>query len=91
MRTGHVPLQVHLYRIGKVPSLVCPMCHKADETVSHYLVTCTAFTTQRGRMERDLRRAAKSVSTLLANPKAFQSLFKYIHEMRRFRGSHDDS
>src|SRR5882724_3629413 len=91
MRTGHVPLQAHQYIIGKVPSLVCLMCHKADETVSHYLVTCTAFTTQRGCMERDLRRAAKLVSMLLANLKAFQSLFKYIHETRRFRGSHDDS
>ena len=74
MRTGHVPLQAHLYRIGKVPSPVCLMCHKADETVSHYLVTCMAFATQRGHMERDLRRAAKLVSMLLTNPKAFQSL-----------------
>ena len=83
MRSGHVPLQAHLYRIGKVPSPVCPMCHKADKTVSHYLIICMAFATQRGCMERDLRRAAKLVSMLLMNPKAFQSLFKYIHETRR--------
>ena len=75
---------MHLYRIGKVPSPVCPMCHKVDETVSYYLVTCMAFATQRGRMERDLRRAAKSASMLLMNPKAFPSLFKYIHKTRRF-------
>src|SRR5882724_8535118 len=33
LRIGHVPLEVNLSRIGKMDSLVCPMCHKADETV----------------------------------------------------------
>jgi len=76
LRTGHVPLQAHLFRIGKVESLVCPMCHKADETISHYLTAFMVFTTQRGHMERHLQRASKSVSTLLMNPKAFPCLFR---------------
>jgi len=63
------------------------MCHKADEMVSHYLTKCAVFAIQRGHMERHLRRAAKSVSTLLANPKAFPYLFSHINDMRRFRGS----
>ena len=83
LRTGHVPLQVHLCRIGKVESPVCLKCHKVDKTLTHYLTACMAFTTQRGCMERYLRRAAKSVSMLLMNPD-FPSLFKYIHETRRF-------
>ena len=67
------------------------MCHKADEMVSHYLTTCVVFATQRGRMERYLQRATKSVSILLTNTKAFPCLFRYIHNMRRFRGSTNDS
>jgi len=76
LRTGHVQLQEQLCRIDKVEFLVCLMCHKADETVSHYLTTCAAFATQRGHMERHLQRASKSVSTLLMNPKAFPCLFR---------------
>jgi len=49
-----------------------------------------AFATQRGRMERQLWRAAKSVSTLLTNPKAFPCLIRYIHDMRRFQGICDE-
>src|SRR5882724_9842600 len=62
LRMGHVQLQAHLKRIGKMDSPICPRCHKAEETVGHYLTECVAFATQRGCMERQLWRAAKSVS-----------------------------
>jgi len=91
LRTGHVLLQAHLCRIGKVELPACLKCNKVDEMVSHYLTTCTAFAIQRGCMERHLRRATKSVSTLLMNLKAFPCLFKYIHDMGRFCRSIDDS
>ena len=67
------------------------MCQKADEMVSHYLTTCMVFATQRGHLERHLWRATKSVSILLTNLKAFPCLFRYIHNMRRFQGSINDS
>jgi len=38
----------------------------------------------RNRMIAALRRATRSVSMLLANPKAFPHLFKYMHDMRHF-------
>jgi len=84
LRMGHIPLQVHLKRIGKTDSPIFPRCHKAEEMVGHYLTECEAFTTQRGHMERQLWRATKSVSTLLMNPKVFTSLFRFIHNMGRF-------
>ena len=91
LRMGHVLLQAHLKRIGKMDSPICPMCHKADETVGHYLTECVAFATQRGRMERQLWRAVKSISTLLINPKAFTCVFRYIHDTRRFQGTQVES
>src|SRR5882724_6807610 len=54
LRTGHILLQVHLKRIGKTNSPICTRCHKAEETVEHYLTECKAFATHRGRMERQL-------------------------------------
>ena len=86
-----MPLQVYLHRISKADSPVCPKCKMGDETVGHYLMACKAFIAQRGWMERHLRRAAKSVSTLLTNLKAFPSLFQYIHDMRRFQGPTQNS
>ena len=77
--TGHIPLQKHLHRIGKAESPTCPKCRSDDETVIHYLLRCPVYTAQRRRMESALHRAAISVSTLLANPKAFHYLFEYIH------------
>jgi len=91
LRTRHVPLQVHLCRIRKVESPACPKCNMVDKMVSYYLTTCMAFTIQRGHMKRHLRRATKSVSTLLTNPKALPCLLKYIHDPGRFCRSIDDS
>jgi len=88
---GHVPLQVHIKRIGKTDSPICLRCHKVEEMVGHYLTKCVVFATQRGCMERQLQRATKSVSTLLTNPKVFACLFRFIHDTRRFRGTQDES
>jgi ribonuclease HI len=41
MRTGHIPLNKYLYRIGKAQSLLCRACDRSqDETVFHFLVEC---------------------------------------------------
>jgi len=85
LRTGHVPLQKHLHRIGKVESPVCPACRTGDGTVYHYLMVCPAYTIQRRCIVGHMRRAARSVGTLLSNPKAFPHLFKFIHDSRQFR------
>jgi len=84
MRTGHIPLQPYLHRIGKVDTPTSLKCHKADETVHHYLTACTTFMTQRRHMEGQLQRAAKDVRILLTNPKAFTQLFKYVCDMGQF-------
>jgi zinc-binding in reverse transcriptase len=42
LRTGHVPLAKHLFRIGKADSPVCPACQQADETIQHYITLSSA-------------------------------------------------
>ena len=42
LRTGHLALNQHLYRIGKVDTPVCPCCQQEDETVYHFLLWCLA-------------------------------------------------
>src|SRR5882724_5912878 len=78
LRTSHIPPQAHLHRIGKADSPVCHKCCKADKAV--HLTTCPAFAIQRGHMESHLRRASKSISTLLTSPNSFPQLFKVLHD-----------
>jgi hypothetical protein len=48
LRTGHIPLNVHLRRIGKVESDRCQKCNdipgvlQAKETIGHFLFDCQA-------------------------------------------------
>jgi len=81
-----IPAQYWQSRLSSLPKM-----QKGDKTVGNYLTACKMFTGQRGCMERHMRRAAKSVNILLTNPKAFLSLFQYIHDTRRFQGSTQSS
>ena len=85
LRTDHVPLQKHLHRVGHANSLTCPACQSAEETVHHYILMCPAHVAQRKQLTDWLGRVARSLSTLLANPKVFKYLFRFIHDTGRFR------
>ena len=49
LRTGHVPLNYHLNRIGVKPTAACPLCDYTPETVDHLLFFCRRVTDLRGR------------------------------------------
>ena len=42
LRTGHIPLNLHLARFGAVESPTCPACHEKPESVHQFLMICTA-------------------------------------------------
>jgi len=89
LRTGHIPLRKHLYRIGKDNSPMCRTCPSQRETVHHLLMTCPAYSEARRQLETSIGRTAKSMKTLLTNPKTFPHLFRYISTTRQFY--HDGS
>src|SRR5882724_9050636 len=91
LRTGHIPLQKYLHRIGKVDSPKCLACQTQDEMVQHYLLNCPAYRTQRGHLERAMQRAAWSIKVLLVNPKAFPHLLQYMNATRHFRHKFKDT
>ncbi|EIN04138.1 hypothetical protein PUNSTDRAFT_76910 [Punctularia strigosozonata HHB-11173 SS5] len=90
MRTGHIALAKHLYRIKKVNSPVCPGCRTHGETVSHYLMHCRKYDTERGALRRDLGIRGSNIKFLLTDSKAFPALFRYIAATGRFAKSHGD-
>ncbi|KAI0337726.1 hypothetical protein BDW22DRAFT_1312177, partial [Trametopsis cervina] len=84
LRTGHAPLNKHLYRINKATSPVCPACDKYRESVGHFLLFCPAYATQRQRLYYELGGATPQISALLSTPQTLRPLFRYIHATGRF-------
>ena len=79
LRMGHVPLQKHLYRIGKVSFPMCPACWMQDESVLHYLLMCPVYRVQRGKMEWSLLQAARSVAHYWQTPSIHTPVLVYQH------------
>lgn len=84
LRTGVVPLQSFLHKIGKTDSPLCPSCKKEKETVRHFILSCPAFNKQRESLRAELGRPAASLQTLLSNKRALKPLFKFLHQTGRF-------
>ena len=87
LRTGHVPLNPYLERIGKTLSRTCPACGEAPETVKHFLLDCSDFSLHRAVHFRSLGHSGRTLSTLLNTEDALKSLFAFINATGRLRSS----
>ena len=88
LRTNHVPLNYHLYRIKATPSPTCPNCRANTgtapaETIRHFLIQCTHYNQIRLQTIGRLGRGAYIVPYLLSDKKAIPHLLKYIHNTNR--------
>src|SRR5882724_7240438 len=88
LRTNHIPLRKYLHRIGKYRLPMCQTCTSQRETTHHFLMTCPAYTAARRQLEANIGRAARTMKTLLTNPKVFPHLFRFISASRRFAHAH---
>jgi hypothetical protein len=79
LRTGHIPLNKHLHRIGRSESQLCSMCPGQDKTIHHYIMACPAYAQERKKLEKQLGQFTCSLKTLLLNPKAIPHLFEFVH------------
>ena len=85
LRSGHAPLNKHLHHMGKAESPLCPACHRKNESIHHFLVECKEYDMYRGQMLATLKRNARSICTLLSNPLAIPTLFKFISDTKRLK------
>lgn len=90
LRSGHVPLNKHLYRIGKAETPACPKRRFRSETVLHFLLMCPGFEAQRNVLTQKLGLRARSMTYLLSSPKAMEHLFRYTHSTKRIPHSSID-
>ncbi|KAL7281403.1 hypothetical protein ACG7TL_004716 [Trametes sanguinea] len=83
LRTGHAPLGLHLHRIGKADSPVCPSCRSAPETVAHFLLQCPSHRRHRAPLARACPGANLSLKHLLASTVVHDQLLTYVRATGR--------
>ena len=90
LRTGHTPLNRHLYRIKRASSPLCPACSRADESTHHYLFKCRAHKHVRHKLQRKLRRKSASIKELLGKPDSMLALLGYVAATEHLKGTFGD-
>jgi ribonuclease HI len=86
LRSGHIGLNQHLFRIRRSDTPSCPHCQdNPAESVKHFLLDCPQYARERHELRRKLRRNADSLPFLLSHPSATLPLLKYVHATGRFK------
>ncbi|KLO04410.1 hypothetical protein SCHPADRAFT_792782, partial [Schizopora paradoxa] len=84
LRTGHIGLNSHLKRIGRLESGDCPHCAGREETVTHFLMECPKYAAARRVMQRNSR-TSKSLVELLTNPESFKKVAHFVDATGRLK------
>lgn len=87
LRTGHVPLNGFLHKIGQVPESTCPGCELERETVTHYLTACPWYDGPRSKILIHFRQHSISKKVLLSNPKAQKLLHQQDRKVQKTYGT----
>jgi ribonuclease HI len=86
LRTGHGPLNQHLWRIKCSDTPGCAACgDREEETVRHLLLECPAYEDARRQLRNAIGpRKSSDLRFLLGDPKALNHLYTYVDRTKRF-------
>src|SRR5258706_4371668 len=90
LRTGHIPLNGHLFRINKTDSPHCNHCPNVVEDVPHLLFHCNKYAIQRHRLVMTVKRKAFNSNHILTNPAAIRHTLNFVNSTGRLRRIYDD-
>ena len=79
LRLEHTPLRKYLFRIGKLDSPACVLCHHGAESVHHFLFECPTHQHARFNLSRALGCQSKSLRYLLGNKKSLKPLLHFVN------------
>jgi ribonuclease HI len=91
IRSGHIPVNVFLFRIGKANTKHCQECQitegeeTPDETVNHFLFECRAHTNHRKTLEEIIGRDNLNLQTIMSDTKLMKALARFIVKTGRFK------
>ncbi|KZV70474.1 hypothetical protein PENSPDRAFT_561026, partial [Peniophora sp. CONT] len=83
LRSGHAPLNAHLHRMKCVEAPTCDRCWADDETVTHFVYECPAWTRERRGMKAAAGKAWRSPAYLFGKDKGIKALLAYVRETGR--------
>ena len=85
LRTGHIPLNGHLYRINRAETPSCAHCPNQTEDVNHLLFHCNKYATQRHRFTLAVECKAFHTQHILSNPAAIRHTLNFINSTGRLK------
>ncbi|KLO16684.1 hypothetical protein SCHPADRAFT_822815 [Schizopora paradoxa] len=83
LRTGHIGLNGHLFKIGKALTAECLHCEGETETVAHFLMRCPAYERERRQFLQRRGRRPETIAELLTTPEAFKRVIRYVDVTKR--------
>ncbi|KAF8966739.1 hypothetical protein BDZ97DRAFT_1657193, partial [Flammula alnicola] len=95
LRSGHIPLNAHLFRLKRVATDKCQACitrqgTPAVETVPHYLFECPAYGEERHDLDQTLGRHSRDLAAIMSNRKGIQEILKYVSRTKRLKETFGD-
>jgi len=91
LRTGHIPLNYYLHRIGKADSNKCAKCNEipgvlqVTETINHFLFDCRAHDEARQSLIAKIGRSHLSLQKIMKNADYMKALVTFINRTGRFK------
>ena len=85
LRTGHVPLNTYLKRIGRVTGASCPACGHPREDARHFLVDCPSYAHERWPLYRLSKTRNPSLRKLLSVKKLLVPVANFIQATGHFK------
>lgn len=83
LRTGHAPLNAHLYRINCADSPLCSSCG-VPETTAHFLITCRRFAIHRRVLRTALRNRPLTLRLLVGPGARIGPVVQFVKDTDRF-------
>ena len=80
--TSHVPLNHHLARIGKLPTISCPNCRASYETVHHLVLMCLAYQVERRRLQMKIGSQRMRLEHLLTSTTTVRDFLRFLTSTR---------
>ncbi|KAG2343932.1 hypothetical protein BDR05DRAFT_883168, partial [Suillus weaverae] len=71
-------------------SPICQQCHRHEETVHHFLLTCPQYTRQQLTLQNEIGPQANHLKNLLSNRKCIKPLLRFIVSTRRLEQNFGD-
>jgi len=93
LRSGHIPLNAHLYRLKCADTDTCQACSTrrgaspAKEMVTHFLFDCTEYQYECHDLDKLLGCHNRDLEHIMSKQKYIRALLKYIGRTKRLKRS----